>query len=30
MTRGSLTIVGTDITLIAHKPAEAQAWIARR
>jgi uncharacterized protein YabN with tetrapyrrole methylase and pyrophosphatase domain len=29
MTRGSLTIVGTGITLIAHMTAEAQAWIAR-
>lgn len=29
MTRGSLTIVGTGITLIAHITIEAQAWITR-
>jgi uncharacterized protein YabN with tetrapyrrole methylase and pyrophosphatase domain len=29
MTRGSLTIVGTGITLIVHMTAEAQAQIAR-
>ena len=29
MTSGSLTIVGTGITLIAHITTEAQAWIIR-